>query len=268
MKKVFNFGTWASILVLLAMTLGCGGGGGGTGGGGGGGGNNLGVIPAAGQYIEILNTAGVIVNTMNLQVGQTYQVVFANYDGLGNRTPLAASNFTLSGGGAGAATINTSGQLIVTGTSTQTFDVSATATVISTQVTKSVTCFVPNTVIATAKVSGRVISSNGTTGLTFLLVECYDNNGILVGGALTLANGNFTATVPTTATKLTIRSNSIPSTFHAAMKYLGKNYSTGSAVCRVPLPALVGGGTVGLPGNIIVPQQADGPPPPPDGCTI
>ncbi|MCB0826520.1 MAG: hypothetical protein KDC26_10050 [Armatimonadetes bacterium] len=266
MKKVFNFGAWASLFALLAITLGCGGGG--TGGGGGGGGNNLGVIPTAGQYIEIINSFGVIVNSMNLEVGQTYQVVFANYDGVGNRTPLVASNFTLSGGGAGAATINTSGQLIVTGTTTQTFTVSATVTVITTPITKSVTCYVPNTVTSTAKVSGKVISSNGTTGLSFLLVECYDNNGILVGGALTLANGTFTATVPTTATKLTIRSNTIPTEYHAAMKYLGKNYSTGSAVCRVPLPALVSGGTVGLSGNIIIPQQVDGPPPPPDGCTI
>lgn len=251
---------------LLALTLGlliaCGGGGGGpssTGGGGGGGGGG-GAIPVAGQYLEVFASNGSQVDPQNLAANSSYSVQFVNYDVVGARTVLAASNWVVQG--TSAASISSNGVMQVAADPNVNFIVSAKATVSGTVKTLTQDLRVAR---GGASVSGKVISTDGVTGLVYTQVDIYDANLNKVGGALAFKNGAFTAVCPTNAKWITLKAVTIPDTYFRALSYQNKDYSVFGTTCLAALPVLSGGSNT-LPANLIVPRLSDGPPPPPSGC--
>ena len=260
MKNETKNSVWAAFLaVIIGISLGCGGGGGGPSSGGSGG-NVGGAIPLAGQYLEVVGGGGAV-DPLNLGTNASYTVQFVNYDQVGVRTVLSASNFTLIGTGSPHVSLTSNGFLSVTSDPAVNFRVTATATVSGVVKTLSQDCRIAR---GNATVSGRVISSNGVTGIVYVQVDIYDVNLNRVGGALTGTNGNFTATCPSTAQWITLKSTTIPDTFFAAMSYQGKDYSVFGTTCLAKLPTLSAGGNT-LPASMIVPRLLDGPPPPPSG---
>ncbi|MBX3112226.1 MAG: hypothetical protein KF857_09470 [Fimbriimonadaceae bacterium] len=261
MKTWSNSVLAAVLAVVVGISLGCGGGGGGpstsSGGGGGGGG---GAIPVAGQYLEFFGQNGAQVDPLNLTAGSSYTVQYVNYDLVGSRSVLSAHNWTLQG--TGSASISGTGIMQVPVDPNVNFKVSAQSTVSGTVKTLTQDCRVAR---GTASVSGKVMSSNGVTGLVYVQVDIYDNNLNRVGGCLTGAGGAFTAVCPTNAKWITLKSATIPDTYFSALSYQGKDYSVFGTTCLAALPTLAGGNNA-LPAPMIVPRLADGPPPPPSGC--
>jgi len=249
----------AVLAVLIGVSLGCGGGGGGPSSNGGGGGGG-GAIPLAGQYLEVFGSNGAQVDPLNLSAGTSYTVQFVNYDPVGARTVLTGSNWTLQG--TAVATVSSAGVLQIPSDPNVNFKVSATASVSGSPKTLSQDMRVAK---GTASVSGKVMSSNGVTGLVYVQVDIYDVNLIRVGGCLTGNGGNFTAICPTTAKWITLKNTTIPDIYFSAMSYQGKDYSVFGTTCLAQLPTLSGGNNT-LPANMVVPRLSDGPPPPPSGC--
>lgn len=246
-------------LAAVALIAGCGGGGGGglTGGGTGG-------APLPGQYLEFVKGVS-LVDPMNLIVGDTVQVQVVNYDGAGNKTVLAGSGFTITGPGAGSATINGFGQLTINTLPSGLIVCSANSVIGSTAITVTQDVFVPSS-LNTTKVSGNLFSSDGATAMGYLEVQFKDSLGNLVGGARVNANGTFSGFVPTTATSLIVKPSTIPAAWYASLKYQGNHYAVVGVSCLLPLPGLTPGGNNFLPATVFVPRQIEGPPPPPSGC--
>lgn len=263
MKIWTNNSVLAAVLaVLLGVSLGCGGGGGGpsSSNGGGGGGGGGGAVPLAGQYLEVFASNGAPVDPLNLNVNNTYTVQFVNYDLVGARTVLSASNWALQG--TGVVSISGAGIMQVPSDPNVNFRVSASANVSGTVKTLTQDMRVAR---GSASVSGKVMSSNGVTGLVYVQVDIYDANLIRVGGCRTGNGGNFTAVCPTNAKWITLKSTTIPDIYFSAMSYRGKDYSVFGTTCLAQLPTLSGGNNT-LPADMVVPRLSDGPPPPPSGC--
>lgn len=250
----------ASFVTLLLVVLGCGGGGGGvsqtTGG--------AGFFPYQGQYLEIQGPGGII-DPMNLLVGQSYQLYFANYDPFGNRTVLAASSWTVSGAGVGNVTLSQAGLLTINSLPNGVTTIQATATVAGQQEMRELQFFVPSSV-ATTSISGQLLSTDGITGVSYAQIEFYDINDTLVGGAWAMGSGLFTGKTLSTAVKMKVRPTTIPDPYYRALKYQSKDYATVGFTCLLPLPTLTSGANNTLPAPIYVPRLVDGPPPPPTGC--
>lgn len=252
-----------SLLFALLIILGCGGGGGGLNTTGGSNGGNT-SAPQAGQYLEFL-VNGVSVDPMNLRVGDVAQIVAVNYDPIGTRTVLAASGFTLTGASGSVATLSNTGVLQVIGEASGTFVVQANATLGAGTVVVQMAGFVPASTALT-RISGNVRSTTGNLRVGYVTVQFWDQFGNLVGGARTNGDGTFNGLALSTATRLTLRPQSIPAAYYAAIRYQNVNYATIGNACLMPLPALTPGATNSLPANILVPRLVDGPPPPPTGC--
>lgn len=252
-----------ALIFALLIILGCGGGGGGINTTGGTTSGNT-SAPQAGQYLEFL-VNGVSVDPMNLRVGDVAQVVAVNYDPAGTRTVLAASNFSLTGATGSVATLNNAGVLTIVGQATGTFVVQASVTLGSNTVTVQMAGFVPASTALT-RIAGNVRSTTGNLRVGYVTVQFWDQFGNLVGGARTNGDGTFNGLALSTATRLTLRPQSIPSTYYAAIRYQNVNYATIGNACLMPLPSLTLGATNNLPSNVLVPRLVDGPPPPPTGC--
>lgn len=251
-------GLWLLLTTMLLIALGCGGGGGST--------SNPPPtgVPAPGQYLEFFLGNNQI-DPMQAVVGQTLLVRVVNYDGVGNRTELPGSNWVLSGPGAGSVSLSQAGVLTINSQPSGIFTISASTTVGGQARTVVADVFVPSS-LATTRVSGRILSTNGTTGLVYLQVRFYDAGGNLVGGATTTDGGYFTGTTLNTAVWLTVKPETIPSAYYRTLRYQGENYATTGTTCLVPLPTLSSGANNQLPASIFVPRLTDGPPPPPSGC--
>lgn len=254
---------WLAAFVAIAVVLGCGGGGGGTSTTGGGGGT--GTAPAAGQYLEFLRN-GSKIDPLNASVGDTLVVEFVNYDQFGTRTPLAANTWTLTGSGSGSAvTLSNSGILVINSAPPGYVNVAATAQVVGQPKTLNQDVRVaPNT---GTFVSGRLIGNNTSVGVAGVQLEFVDNGGNVVGAALTNSTGNFLGQVGTGATRLKLKASTVPQAYFAAIKYQNVDYAISGNACLLALPTLVPGQTAAFPSSIFIPRQADGPPPPPTGCS-
>ncbi len=254
---------WLAAFVAIAVVLGCGGGGGGastTGGGG-----STGTAPAAGQYLEFLKN-GNKVDPLNLAVGDSLVVQYVNYDQFGTRTQLTASGWAVTGSGAGSAvTISGTGTLNVVSQPPGYVNVRGTATVIGQPKTLNQDVRVaPNT---STKVSGRLLGNNTSTGVAGIQLEFVDNAGNVVGAALSDSTGRFTGTVLNSARFLRLKPATVPAAYFAAIKYQTIDYAVTGNSCLLPLPTIVNGLTATFPASIYIPRQADGPPPPPTGCS-
>lgn len=257
---------WGVALVMLLIILGCGGGGGGGIGGGGGGStvNPSTAAKPAGQYLEFFR-GSTLVDPMNLIVGDSIQIQFVNYDIVGNRTVLSASGWTLIGTGAGTVmTVNSSGQLTINSQPNAIISVSASANVSGTPKTLTQDIFVP-TAIGT-RIAGRMLATTTSVPVVGIQIEFINSSGDIVGGAVSDAVGNFNGLTQPTAVSLRLKPSSVPAAYFAAIKYQSVNYAVTGTACLLQVPTPIPGSTVSFPSTILIPRQADGPPPPPSGC--
>lgn len=272
LRTIFNLSTakWAVLACALMTALACGGGGGGgaTGGGGGGGGSltagwtgGTAAKPQAGVYVEF-QKSGQRVDPMNLKVGDTVDVVAANYSVFGVRTVLGASSYSISGGGT-SVTLSSTGSLKVLKALSTKFTVTVRASLGSTISNYTQQGMVQD---GTAVIGGKWVDSAGKP-VSHLQVEFYSSTGAFVGAGQTNGDGQFFASVKHTAKFMALATNSVTTEFLRAAKYQGKNYSTEQNVCPIPVPAVATGGSVSLPANVLLVRQTDGPPAPPDDCT-
>ncbi len=252
---------WAFALFAAIVILGCGGGGGGTTGTTGT--TGTAGAPFAGQYLEFFRSFQ-MVDPMNVLVGDNLQIQVVNYDAVGTRTVLGGTGHSLSGPGAGAATVSGSNMTINTLPS-GVITVSVNTTVAGQPKTVSANVFAPSG-LNTTRVAGLMFSTNGTTPMGYVEVQFLDASASFVGGARVAANGVFSGHVPTSAKFLIARPATIPSAFYASLKYQGNIYAVTGSSCLLPLPALTPGTTNTMPSTVFVPRQIEGPPPPPSGC--
>ncbi|MBX3114051.1 MAG: hypothetical protein KF836_05740 [Fimbriimonadaceae bacterium] len=267
-QKTNKFVIWGAAILALLIVLGCGGGGGGTGGGGGGGGGGVNPSTAAkpaGQYLEFFR-GPTLVDPMNLVVGDSIVIQFVNYDIVGNRTVLTASGWSLSGPGAGTVmTINSGGLLSINSQPSGYITVSASATVSGQPKTLMQDIFVP-TAVGT-RISGRLKATTTQVPVTGVQIEFINSGGDVVGGAVSDAVGNFNGLTLNTAVSLRLKPSTVPAAYFAAIKYQNVNYAVTGTACLLPVPTIIPGSTVSFASTIFIPRQADGPPPPPSGCS-
>lgn len=118
--------------------------------------------------------------------------------------------------------------------------------------------------------TGTNATNGGTTGgLANIVVVFYDdNNTELARSNPTDSNGDFAVSVATEARYFQVLAGSIDlNTHYRFYSYAGKGYSPLSADCATPLPTLINGSDISLPGgDIRIPKRSGPPPPPPDGC--
>jgi len=226
-----------TVFVLLCLTfLACGGGGG----GGGGGGLSVNLQPASAT------------------VGRNGQVNFT-------ATVSNASNPDVTWSAS-------TGSITPTGVGTATYtapNAAATATVTATSVednTKSDSSTV-TVVVGVATVTGKVVRSGSSLGLANVIIEFRDAGGATVATVTTNGSGNFSAGVPTTATRFHVRNSTVPSGYYKQYTYDGLRYTTLETTCSAPLPSLSEGTSTALASEIAFSPTSNPPPPPPNGCT-
>ncbi|MFM9874319.1 MAG: hypothetical protein ACKVQS_12745 [Fimbriimonadaceae bacterium] len=264
MKNSNTVVKWLAAFVALVVVLGCGGGGGGastTGGGGGG----TGTAPSAGQYLEFLKN-GVKTDPLNAAVGDTLVAQFVNYDQFGTRTPLAVTNWSLTGSGSGSSvTVNGAGIVNILSAPPGYVNLAATAQVVGQPKTLNQDIRVAP---ATGTfVAGRVLGNNTSVGITGVQLEFVDVGGNVVGAALTDSTGRFSGQVGNGAVKLKMKPSSVPVAYFASLKYQSVDYAISGNACLLSVPTIVPGSTATFPSSIFIPRQVDGPPPPPTGCS-
>ncbi|MCH7904716.1 MAG: hypothetical protein IH944_09155 [Armatimonadetes bacterium] len=257
-------------IVITVLIFGCGGGGEGAGGGGGGGGG-WGYTPEAGQYIEFvgISRSGNL-DPLNLQVGDTVQLLLVNYDLQGNRTVMTVSGWFMNTAN-GPITLNaTTGVFTVNSNPNRFVQFSINAFVSGQWIRVDQDSFYPT---ATSTVSGVVDEENiffpgfGTgDGVIYAQIEFYDSIGNRVGAARVFGNGAFVAQIPTSVVKMGIKGSTIPlPKYFRSFRYLGELYSATGNSCSAPVGPMGAGANL-LPDPVLVIQQASGPPPPPGGC--
>lgn len=258
-------GMWWSLVAFVGavVVIGCGGGGGGTGGGGGNGGST-GDAPYQGQYLEFtgLNRGGNL-DPLSLQVGDTVQVEVANYDPAGNRTVLAATNWTCTAGAANVS-ISSTGRLVVLRQTPGIFSVSARATVSGAPKTIQQDSAVPAP--STTTFSGKVLKEATNEGIKYVQVNFYDGSGAAIAGARTGDDGIYKAQVPATVKSVSIKSATVAAPpYYRSFYYGGLVYTMDASACPLKLKNVKTGQNNALtPMSIFL--QENGPPPPPDGC--
>lgn len=232
----------------VGVLIGCGGG------GAGGSGNGNGDLVAF--YVELPGR-----DALNLIIGDSVKFELAGYDANLNRTVLTAESWSLANVVGSPGNLGPDGTFVATGTGS--------ATVKATYQNKTIT---PINVVVhppQAFVSGNVSSIYGG-GIANCIVTFYDNGNVEVGRARTNANGAFTASVPTTATKVNFAATGgIPNGWYKEWLYRTKRYSASIANCHAVMVLnvpLSNGATSNFTDGIRLTPISDPPPPPPDGC--
>ena len=260
---------WLVWLMLTVFVLACGGGSGGPGGGGGGGGG-FGFTPKPGQYFEFSYVSnGNLVDPLNLRIGDFVQMVLANYDGLGTRTVLPSSSWSVSNGAFAFSLDSVTGRFTVLASPGAFFKFQTTAIIGGTPTLFEQDGFVPT--VAPLAV-GRVVELGAFTGfptsigIPYLQVEFFDAGGTRVGAARTNGTGDFSASVPTTVTHMMILGSTIKTShYYKSIYFLSLYYTPLITTCRVPTGSL-GAGVNTFSGPLAVPVLGGPPPPPPTGC--
>ena len=264
MKK-FYFPLAVAIIVLSAA---CGGGGGGSSST-----NSTSTSGSTGTLNPIraesvlANNAGQIVDPKNIQVGEAIQFQVVGYNTTTfARTVLSSSLWSTNDSASAAGTLSSSGLFNATAS---TGGVSYTATGHANATTYPLVYAVKP---VQALVTGVIRDSNNFASSRVTIVF-YTISGAEVGRASSAFNGNFRASVPTSAKRFNIDPASLdPSFYFQSFSFLSKRYTTlETATCSAPLPALTNGTTTNIGGITIDAAKTNGvsnpPPPPPDGCS-
>ena len=245
------------VFIAACLILGCGGGGGGSSASGGGGGTTGTTVIEA----IVAGSAQAVIDTQNIMVLDSVTFEVVNYDVNNVRTVLTATNWSTSDTGNVAGVLDPA-----TGAYTATapggiFTISASANGNNYQTTYRVT---PRQ----SRLFGKVADASSGIGVSGIVVLFYDASGTTLVGSITSSyNGNFLASVPTTAKFFNLKTTSIPAgLYHRSFSYNGLRYSP-TVPCSAPTPGgLANGVETVMPATIALPPSSLSPPGPPDGC--
>lgn len=226
--------------------IGCGGGGA----NGGGGSNEL-----VQFYVELPGR-----DALNLILGDVVLFELAGYDINNKRTKLTADSWSLSNVIGNPGTLGPNGEFVASG--------EGSATVKATYQGKNVIGLPLVVRPFQATLNGTVSSIYGG-GISNVIVAFYNDANTEVGRARTNASGAFSASVPTTATKVNLVASLMPAGWYKEWMYRGKRYSATIPNCHaifvVNVPLQIGVVST-MPDPIRLTPTSDPPPPPPDGC--
>lgn len=256
-----------ALLLVLIVIFGCAGGGGG---GGTATNGTTATTSTGGGTIAIVaeSAPGVLVDPTNLQVGDSVTFKLVSLDLIdGTYSSVSNSGFSTTDTKGQAGTLNSA-----TGAYTATHSSNGTQYKISTS-SSGVAYSAPYQVNPVqARVSGLVMDNNGRA-VELAQIVFYDSSQSQVGLVTANLKGVFNASVPTSAVRFNIVSNSLStSEYFRFYTYGPGSYSPLVASCSAPLPKLANGSTTPLPYPLVVAaiSGADGvqnTPPPPPTCS-
>lgn len=222
-----------------------------------GGGGTTTVTPGGpGARVEALQ-AGLPVDLNNLQVGDSVQIIVANYDSSNVRTTVVPSGVTKDD--AGAISTLSGSTLTATATSGTSYNLSVQSSLGSFSVPFKVKP-------VQARVKGTVIQSGTSLPLRGVTVRFYTSTLVEVASATSQYDGSFNASVPTSTTVFTIDATTLGKGYNKQFGFNTKYYLTGLS-CAASLPTLTSGVTTNLATPLTLFPGSAGPPPPPTGCT-
>jgi len=247
------------VLGLLILVIGCG--------GGGGGGTSTGTTgTTSGTYHSteatgyVGNSAGSMLDTRNVYVGETVQMEITARDSNNNLVELNGVNWTTTAP-KNIATVSSSGVLTGIGSSAgKSYTISGSY---NGSRYSAILIVNPDQDLVTGKVR------NASEPIASAIVLFYNASGTKVAEAYSTRDGTFVASVPTTATRFTISLSLADPTnayYYQEFAFGSNNYIDGTS-CLAPLPTpLSAANATALPNDIVVFLQSLGPPPPPTGC--
>lgn len=199
---------------------------------------------------------------INIEVGMVVQFVLAGYDASFNRYVVTAESWSMTNVTGAPGTLNASGQFTATGTGT--------ARIVGTFTGYTVQNLDIVVRPVQARVSGSVRASTNGAGIPSVWVRFYNASDVLVGEAITNSSGTFLASVPTTATKVNLRADNLPSGWYKEWVYRNVRYSATISGCHAVMVLnvpLANGQTSTMADPIFLDSTVNPPPPPPDGCS-
>lgn len=113
---------------------------------------------------------------------------------------------------------------------------------------------------------GRVVVEGSEAPLDGATVEFYNADGTFVAKAISGYDGSFRASVPLSATLMTINGQLLPNTYYPSYKFEGLRYDAGDADCRTPI-SFTATGPIVLDTIEVTPRVTGQPTPIADGCT-
>lgn len=113
---------------------------------------------------------------------------------------------------------------------------------------------------------GKVFVEGTSAPLDGATVEFYNSEGMLVSSVVSAYDGSYRASVPLSATFLTVNSQKLPSNYYASYIMNGLRYDAGDADCRTPV-SFTSTGPAEVDPIYVTPRVQGQPTPSPDGCT-
>lgn len=242
------------------MIIGCGGGGGGGGTATSSTGTTSGTYHSPEVTGYVGSSAGPMLDTRNVYVGETVQLQITARDTSNNLVVLNGVNWVTTAPPT-IATVTSAGVLTGIGSSS--------GKAYTIYGSYKGTRYSANLIVTAQQDLVTGIVRNASEAIASGIVLFYNASGKQVGEAYTTRDGSFQASVPSTATRFTINLSLVdPSSiyFYKEFAYGSNNYLEGTS-CLAPLPSpLSAANATALPNDIVVFLQTLGPPPPPTGC--
>ena len=246
----------SAFLLAAALIWGCGGGGGGSSTGGGNGGGS-GIVAA-----EASLSTGSVVDPLDIQLSDSSHFFLASYNQTtGARTTISVNGWTTNDTSQAAGILNSNGAF----TPLHSVPTVFTASVNYNGVTYSVNYKVnPDQV----RLTGSVINDSTKKGVRNVRLIFYTQNGVAIGSARSSFSGGILASVPVTAARFGIDSNTIDtSVYYNTFAYNRLRFSPLITTCTAALPTgLTNGATTALTTPITLTSNLNVPPGPPTGC--
>jgi hypothetical protein len=208
-----------------------------------------------------------VIDPTNIQAGESIQFEVAGYDPITHaRQVLSSGAWTTSDNGHVSGNLTADGLLSASAPSgSSTFTATGVAGGNSYPVGYKVKP-------VQALVTGRLVDTNGAAA-SQVTVIFYNAVGVEVGRVKSVYNGNFRASVPTTAKMFNLDPTTLPKQFYyKSYSFNGLRYTPLEATCTATLPALANATTTSIGTITIDASNTNGepnpPPPPPDGCPV
>jgi len=175
----------------------------------------------------------VVQDPNNLEVGQSIQFQLVAYNATGSRVVLSPDDFRSSDTTNTYGLLGSNSGVLITGNAVSTTLLYIGANYQGVQYSASY-----QVKPRQARLIGQIVDE--TTGLAIrnASLNFYNDSGQLVGTVVMPFQGSFRASIPLTATRFQVVSDSLTATYWRSFTFNGLRYDAGSDDCRAPLPAL------------------------------
>lgn len=218
------------------------------------------------QDPQVVSQADLIVPTVygvqdisNFQTNESYYFQLVAYSDSGRRVILPAS-FTTEDSEFTYGVVGNSGLYLASGTPTSE-PVSVYADYNGARYSSTYQVFERR-----VRAIGHVYAEGSNAPLDGITVEFFNADGTFVAKAISGYDGSFRASVPLTATFMSLNSQLLPNTYYRSYVVNGLRYDAGDADCRTPV-SFTQTGAVSVDPIYVTPRVAGQPTPNADGCT-